>query len=166
MARVVAALAAGLLLSIGLTVSRMIDPAVVLGFLDLGAIRSGGWNPSLAFVMAGALVVTAVGYRLTYARARPLFAERFARPAGLPINRRLVGGAVLFGVGWGLVGYCPGPALAGLAVASVKTWVFVLAMLAGMLLFRILELRRGAPGGRSRPSPAGRAKGRSNVSTN
>lgn len=142
MARVLAALAAGLLFGVGLALSQMIDPAVVLGFLDLGAIPSGGWNPSLAFVMLGALAVTALGYRLTYRRARPLFAKRFARPPGLPIDRRLVGGAVLFGLGWGLVGYCPGPALAGLAVGSVKTWVFVLAMLAGMLLFRWFVARR------------------------
>ncbi|WP_317629045.1 DUF6691 family protein [Defluviicoccus vanus] len=120
----------------------MIDPAVVLAFLDLGAIRSGGWNPSLAFVMLGALVVTGVGYRLVLTRRSPLLAERFSLPAKLPIDRRLVGGAVLFGLGWGLVGYCPGPALAGVGFGEVKTWLFVLAMLAGMGLYRLFARSR------------------------
>lgn len=138
MARIVAALVAGLLFGIGLTVSRMIDPAVVLAFLDFGAIPDGGWNPSLAFVMAGALVVTAIGYRLAFRRTRPLFAERFALPAKHPIDRPLIAGGVLFGLGWGLVGYCPGPALAGLAVGPAKTWLFVAAMLVGMGVHRVV----------------------------
>jgi Predicted transporter component len=133
LARILAALAAGLLFGAGLTVAQMIDPAVVLAFLDLASIPTGGWDPRLAFVMAGALAVTAIGYRLVFkGRGRPLFAARFALPAKLPVDRRLIAGAVLFGLGWGLVGYCPGPALAGLGVGPAKTWLFVAAMLVGM----------------------------------
>ena len=126
------ALAAGLLFGAGLALGGMTDPAVVLGFLDV----AGAWNPALAFVMGGALAVTFVGYRLVLCRAGPLLAGRFSLPTAHAIDARLLGGAALFGVGWGLAGYCPGPALASLPAAHLGTAVFVLAMLAGLALAR------------------------------
>ncbi len=122
------ALVAGLLFGAGLAFGGMTDPAVVLGFLDV----AGNWNPALLFVMAGALGVTALGYRLAFRRGRPLLAGRFTLPAARPIDARLLGGAALFGVGWGLAGYCPGPALASLPALHAGTLVFVLAMVAGV----------------------------------
>lgn len=149
MVRIIASLVAGLLFGLGLCVSQMINPAVVLAFLDVAAIPAGGWDPSLAFVMAGALAVTATGYRLTFRRPVPLFAERFALPPTRPVNGRLIAGAALFGLGWGLAGYCPGPAIAGLGVGEARTWTFVAAMLLGMGLYR------WAFAATSRRSPAG-----------
>jgi len=131
-----APLVAGLLFGAGLVVSQMANPAKVLGFLDVGAIAAGGWDPSLAFVMAGGLAVTLIGYRLVFARGRPLAAERFQLPATNVIDARLIAGSAIFGVGWGLVGYCPGPALAALAFGNGATVIFVLAMIAGMALYR------------------------------
>jgi len=146
MRRAAAALIAGLLFGAGLTVSRMIDPAVVLAFLNVGAVAGGGWDARLAFVMAGALAVTAPGYAFILKRPAPLFAPAFALPAKRTIDRRLIGGAVIFGAGWGLAGYCPGPAIAGLALGSLKTWLFVAAMLTGMGLYHVV-FERAAAGG-------------------
>lgn len=128
----ITAFVAGTVFSIGLTVSRMIDPAKVLGFLDV----AGEWDASLALVMVSALAVMALAWRLSGRRASPLFANAFPGPAPREIDARLTGGAVLFGVGWGLVGLCPGPAIAGLALAQWQVYVFVLAMLAGMTIHR------------------------------
>lgn len=145
--RLFAALAAGLLFGAGLSLSQMINPAVVLAFLDFAAIDDGGWNPALAFVMAAAVLVTAVGYALIFRRRQaPLFASTFAIPRGRPIDLRLITGALTFGLGWGLVGYCPGPAIAGLGFGLAKTWLFVGAMLAGMALYHVAIARRGAHG--------------------
>lgn len=141
------ALAAGLLFGLGLTVSGMANPAKVLGFLDL----FGNWDPSLAFVMAGALSVTAVGYRLVWRSKAPLLAERFHLPARRDIDARLVLGAVVFGVGWGLVGLCPGPALAALTVGGAPALMFLAAMLAGQLAYGLLGQFSAAPGSSSRP---------------
>lgn len=141
--RVVAALGAGLLFGAGLSLSGMIDPAVVLAFLDVAAIAEGGWNPALAFVMVAAVLVTTVGYALIFRRRAPLFAPGFALPRNRSIECRLIAGSAMFGLGWGLVGYCPGPALAGLGLGLGKTWLFVGAMLAGMLLHRVLIERPG-----------------------
>lgn len=123
------ALCSGVLFGLGLAVSQMINPAKVLGFLDV----AGAWDPSLAFVMASALAVMGIAWRL---QARGL--GRAATPAlSLDgVDRRLVAGATLFGIGWGAVGYCPGPAIASLALFSAKPLVFVLAMLAGMEIHR------------------------------
>jgi len=123
-----AALVAGVLFGAGLTVSQMIDPAKVVGFLDL----FGQWDPSLALVMAGALVVTFLGYRLAGTQGRPWLAGSFAKPKRSDIDAKLLAGAGLFGLGWGLAGYCPGPAISGLALGELPTAVFVAAMLAGM----------------------------------
>ena len=141
-ARLVAACAAGVLFGAGLAWSQMIDPRVVLAFLDVAAISGGGWNPALALVMAVAVAVTFVGYRVVFHRPRPLLAATFAIPTRRAVDRRLVTGALLFGIGWGLAGYCPGPAIAGLAFAPLATWVFLAAMLAGMGLYRLLYVPR------------------------
>ncbi len=128
MRQTIIALVAGILFGAGLTISRMIDPAKVLGFLDV----FGQWDASLALVMVGALVVMAVAWRVAGLRTRPLFADSFPSPVARGIDTRLVIGAVIFGVGWGLVGLCPGPAISGLALGRWEVLVFVIAMLGGM----------------------------------
>lgn len=118
----------GLLFGVGLVVSGMSDPAKVLNFLDL----FGTWDPSLAFVMGGAVLVAFVGYRLVLRRERPVLAAGFALPTRKDIDRRLVTGAAIFGIGWGLGGFCPGPALTALSLASSGVLVFLPFMFAGM----------------------------------
>jgi len=130
--RIAVALIAGLLFGVGLTISQMIDPAKVLAFLDI----AGDWDPSLALVMIGALFVATSAFCAARRGTRPLFGTSFAIPERRDIDVRLLGGAALFGAGWGLVGYCPGPALAGLAFGDWRTWLFVAAMIAGMVLQR------------------------------
>jgi len=146
---VAAGLAAGLLFGVGLTLSGMTDPAVVLGFLDV----AGAWNPQLLFVMAAAVPVTFVGYRLVLRRARPLCAPAFTLPASTQVDAKLLGGAALFGIGWGLAGYCPGPAIAALAAARWDVLLFVIAMLAGMSAVRYAT---GRSPSRGRLQPARR----------
>lgn len=128
MTRIFAALASGLVFGLGLTISEMINPAKVIAFLDI----FGAWDPSLAFVMGAALFVTALGYRLAWRAPKPAFATAFQVPGARTIDARLAGGAVLFGVGWGLVGLCPGPALAALSVGGAPAAVFLAAMLVGL----------------------------------
>lgn len=140
MVRILSALASGLLFGAGLAISGMIDPAKVLGFLDV----AGAWDPSLAFVMAGGLAVTFAGYRLVLRRPAPLLEPRFQIPTRRDVDGRLLGGAVLFGIGWGLVGYCPGPALAAVGLGDPSTWIFLAAMVAGMLVYRLVERSGGA----------------------
>jgi uncharacterized membrane protein YedE/YeeE len=129
------ALMVGLLFGIGLIVSGMTDPAKVTGFLDL----AGNWDPSLAFVMGGAILVGVFAFGLARKRERSLLGEPMRLPTATDIDRRLVLGSLAFGAGWGLAGYCPGPALASLASGGVKPLIFTLAMLAGMALFEGLE---------------------------
>ena len=148
MAHALGALLAGLLFGLGLAVSQMINPAKVLAFLDI----AGRWDPSLAFVMIGALAVTALGYHLVLRRPAPLLAERFEVPTVREIDRRLLAGAVLFGIGWGLVGFCPGPAIASLAYGVRESLIFAAAMLAGMALFRLGNRRTPLPAASSQPS--------------
>lgn len=124
------ALAAGLLFAVGLALAGMTSPSKVLAFLDV----AGDWDPSLAFVMAGAIVTHALSARIILARESPLFAARFDLPTKKKVDARLVTGAALFGVGWGLGGYCPGPALVTAAAGLPSALVFVLAMAAGMFL--------------------------------
>jgi len=133
------ALGAGLLFGAGLAISGMHDPAKVLGFLDIAAIASGGWDPSLAFVMAGGLAVTLPAFWCARRRVVPFAAPAFQAPAATAIDRRLMLGALVFGVGWGLVGYCPGPALAALAFGATGAILFALAMMAGMILEGVVE---------------------------
>lgn len=139
---ILAALAAGLLFGIGLIMSGMSDPSKVIGFLDL----AGQWNPSLAFVMGGALIVGLVAFRSARRRRMTLLGGAMHLPTLRDIDHRLVLGSAAFGAGWGLAGFCPGPALVTLATGQQKALVFVLAMLAGMAIFEIAErfLSRGA----------------------
>ena len=134
MPQVVVALLAGTLFGIGLTVSQMINPEKVLSFLDF----FGDWDPSLALVMLGAVGVSAVVFRLALKQPRPVLAATFQVPSRSDVDGRLIAGGVIFGLGWGLVGWCPGPAIASLALAQVESFVFVAAMIVGMLLYRLL----------------------------
>lgn len=129
------ALMAGLLFGIGLIVSGMTDPAKVIGFLDL----AGSWDPSLAFVMGGAILVGVFAFGVARKRERSLLGAPMRLPTATRIDRRLVLGSLAFGAGWGLAGYCPGPALASLVSGGIKPLIFTLAMLAGMALFEVLE---------------------------
>lgn len=122
----------GLTFGAGLALSDMVNPARVLAFLDL----LGDWDPTLAFVMGGALIPSAIGYLIVRRMPRPVMAEEFCIPPNHRLERNLVTGAALFGAGWGLVGLCPGPAIAGLVFGVWQVWLFVGAMLAGMLLHR------------------------------
>ena len=156
MSAVLAAFAAGLVFGLGLVVSGMTNPAKVIGFLDL----FGDWDPSLALVMGAALAVTAIGYRLVWRRARPLAGTGFQLPASRRLDARLAGGAALFGIGWGLLGLCPGPAVAALASGEGVVLVFLLAMALGMALHRLwstlaarLAARAGADGGARGAAP-------------
>ena len=134
----------GLLFGLGLVVSGMSDPAKVLNFLDI----AGTWDPSLAFVMGGAVAVAFVGYRLVLRRPRPLLADRFELPTRRDVDARVVAGPAVFGIGWGLGGFCPGPALTALGLAAPGTLAFVPAMLAGMWAARMLAARK-APSSRA-----------------
>ena len=131
-------LALGLLFGVGLIVSGMSNPAKVLNFLDL----AGTFDPSLAFVMGGAVLVAFVGFRLVLAREKPLLAPRFQLPTRTDIDARLIVGPALFGIGWGLGGFCPGPAFTALSLAAPGTLVFIPAMLAGMWAARLLAERK------------------------
>lgn len=121
---------AGLIFGFGLILSGMANPAKVLNFLDI----AGHWDPSLAFVMGGAVIVTAIGYRLIFRRSKPVLDESFHIPTTRQIDGKLVLGAAVFGIGWGLVGLCPGPALVSIALASPAIFSFVPAMLIGVVL--------------------------------
>jgi uncharacterized membrane protein YedE/YeeE len=137
--RFLTALIAGLLFGAGLLLSGMTNPQVVLGFLDI----AGAWNPALAFTMAGAILVAAPAFWLARKRGRTLDGETIELPGRALIDARLVGGAALFGVGWGMAGICPGPGLILLTGLSAQAFVFVAAMLAGMLLAHRLLRRSG-----------------------
>ena len=133
-------LAAGILFGAGLAVSDMVNPARVLGFLDV----AGAWDPTLAAVMAGAVLASAVGYLVSRRLRAPLFGSSFFIPENRRLDRELIGGAALFGIGWGLAGFCPGPAVAGLVYGLWQPWLFVAAMLVGMGLQRLAAApRRG-----------------------
>jgi uncharacterized protein len=131
--RVLASLAAGLLFGLGLVLSGMSDPAKVLNFLDL----AGTWDPSLAFVMAGAVAVTFAGYRLVLGRGRPLFDTALHLPTATKADPPLIAGSAVFGLGWGLAGFCPGPAFTAIALFAPGTLIFVPAMIAGMWAARL-----------------------------
>ncbi|MBN9468719.1 MAG: YeeE/YedE family protein [Bosea sp.] len=139
-AQVITALAAGTVFGLGLAMSGMLDPARVRGFLDL----FGAWDPSLAFVLGGAVMVALVGMAVLKRLRRPVFDEQFHLPATSPVDRRLVLGSAIFGVGWGMAGFCPGPALASLSLGLAPVALFVVAMLAGMTLHdRVWSRRMG-----------------------
>lgn len=127
---------AGILFGIGLVIGRMTDPAVVLGFLDI----FGNFDPTLALVLAGATGTTVIAFRFVLRREHPVLADEFQLPASRQVDFPLLAGAAIFGAGWGLAGYCPGPALAGAAGGIGTALIFVPAMLAGSLLHRLLLL--------------------------
>ncbi|WP_332688316.1 YeeE/YedE family protein [Bosea sp. (in: a-proteobacteria)] len=137
-AQIVTALAAGAVFGLGLSLSGMLDPARVRGFLDV----AGAWDPSLAFVLGGAVAVALAGMVLLRRMRRPAFDDGFHLPATSPIDRRLVLGSAIFGIGWGMAGFCPGPALASLSLGLAPVVLFVIAMLAGMTLHDRAWLRR------------------------
>lgn len=134
------ALLAGLVFGLGLLISGMANPAKVLGFLDL----VGPWDPSLALVMVGAIGVGLLAFGLARGRQTSLLGAPMRLPTAQQIDSRLVLGGMLFGVGWGLAGFCPGPALVAVGMGNCKALVFTLAMLAGMGLFELLEKRRAS----------------------
>lgn len=131
----ISALIAGLIFGFGLAVSGMMNPAKVIGFLDL----AGRWDPTLAFVMGGGLLVNLPAYWLTQHRSKPLFEPQFFLPTRKDLDSRLLIGAAAFGIGWGIAGYCPGPALASLSQGGLAILVFCGALLAGMMLADRLE---------------------------
>jgi uncharacterized protein len=129
------ALLAGLVFGLGLIVSGMTDPSKVTGFLDL----AGAWDPSLAFVMGGAIGVGLIAFRIARTRTQALLGGAMHLPASRQIDRRLVLGGLTFGIGWGLAGFCPGPALASLATGGSKPLIFTAAMLLGMVIFEVQD---------------------------
>ena len=140
MTTVFTSLLAGLVFGLGLIVSGMANPARVLGFLDL----AGGWDPSLAFVMAGAIAVAAPAFALAKSRTVSILGATMKLSGSRDIDRRLVIGSVLFGIGWGVAGFCPGPGLVALGMGEIRALVFVAAMLLGMGLFEWIERRKQA----------------------
>lgn len=132
---IASAFSAGLIFGIGLILSGMANPAKVLAFLDL----AGAWDPSLAFVMAGAIAVGFVAFAFARRRTVSYLGLDMRLPTARDIDRRLIGGSLLFGIGWGIAGFCPGPSLVALGMGEVKALIFVVAMLAGMGLFELTE---------------------------
>ena len=133
MRNVVPGLVVGLIFGAGLALSDMVNPARVQAFLDL----AGAWDPTLAYVMGAAILPSAIAYLIRRRMDRPLLEDRFSIPESRALDRPLLLGAALFGIGWGLVGFCPGPALAGLVLGVWQPWLFVAAMLAGMALHAV-----------------------------
>jgi uncharacterized membrane protein YedE/YeeE len=129
----IASLVTGTIFGAGLALSDMINPARVLAFLDL----AGEWDPSLAFVMGGAIIPMVIAYAVSRRMRTPLFDKSFFIPENRVMDSRLLIGAALFGIGWGLVGFCPGPAISGLVMGAWQPWLFVAAMLGGMWLHRV-----------------------------
>jgi uncharacterized membrane protein YedE/YeeE len=151
-ARALAAGASGFIFGIGLALAQMIDPRKVLAFLDVG----GAWDASLAFVMGGAVLAAALGFHFIVRRPHPLLDLRFHLPQATTVDRRLLAGAALFGLGWGAAGYCPGPAIASLGFANPEAVWFVPALLAGAGLQR-WQARRAGTHERPAVSPASEA---------
>jgi len=137
MTRYLSVMAAGLVFGLGLALSGMTHAAKVLGFLDV----AGNWDPSLLLVLGGAVGVTAIAFRFILRRPRPVLENQFNLPKRKDIDVRLIAGAAIFGIGWGISGYCPGPGIALLAAPSWETWVFIPALLAGAALHRLTSAR-------------------------
>ena len=137
MTRIILVVSSGALFGLGLCVSQMVNPAKVLAFLDL----TGAWDPSLALVMLGAVGVAAVGFPLAMTMRKPLFGGTFPAPSIPQMDGKLIFGALIFGIGWGIVGFCPGPAIASLVYGSPKSWLFLASMVGGMLAARPLLQR-------------------------
>lgn len=130
MTKIIAAFAVGLVFGLGLVISGLVNPAKVLNFLDV----LGRWDGSLAIVMAVAVAVTFAGYKLVLSRPKPILGDAFQVPTRKEVDKRLIGGAIAFGLGWGLVGFCPGPAITAMAIAGEPAILFVIAMIIGMFL--------------------------------
>ncbi|WP_323750920.1 DUF6691 family protein [Marinobacter sp.] len=134
----VASLGAGLIFGLGLIISGLANPAKVLGFLDL----AGLWDPSLALVMGGAILIGLFAFSVARKRSLSLLGFNMKLPTNTKIDKRLVGGSLMFGVGWGIAGFCPGPALVAAGAGEIKGIVFVASMVAGMMLFELIERKR------------------------
>jgi uncharacterized protein len=145
--RLITAWAIGLIFGLGISLSGMANPAKVLNFFDI----AGTWDPSLALVMGGALATAFVGYRLVFRRTAPVLDLGFHVPKARAIDARLVGGSVVFGIGWGISGFCPGGALPALGTGGAEVFAFVAALVAGLLLARVLQSLRS---GQTRPARA------------
>jgi len=143
MRRVLPAFLIGLVFGTGIVISGMANPAKVLNFFDF----AGTWDPSLAFVMGGALIVTAIGYQRVLARTRPLLESRFNLPTARDVDARLIGGAALFGIGWGMAGFCPGGALPAMGIGRSEVLLFVAALVAGIYATQAVQhlIRKTAP---------------------
>ena len=141
MRNLVPSLIVGVIFGAGLALSDMVNPARVQAFLDV----AGAWDPTLMFVMGAALVPSAIAYLVRRRMTRPLLGERFSIPESRTLDRQLLVGAGMFGIGWGLVGFCPGPAVAGMVLGAWQPWLFVVAMLAGMMLHHFAATRAAAP---------------------
>jgi len=128
----------GLLFGLGLIISGMTDPAKIIGFLDL----TGAWDPSLAFVMVGAILIGAIAFNIAKKRQRSLLGEPMRLSSATELDKGLVIGSLVFGIGWGMSGFCPGPAVVSAAAGQPKAWIFVVSMLAGMALYGVIERRR------------------------
>lgn len=133
--RIISAYLIGLIFGVGISISGMANPAKVLNFFDV----AGTWDPSLIFVMGGALVTTFIGYKLVFGRSAPIIEDSFQVPTNRKIDLKLVGGSAVFGIGWGIAGFCPGGALPALGTGRFEVFAFVLALLAGIFIARFLQ---------------------------
>ncbi len=140
--RILSAFIVGLIFGVGIAISGMINPAKVLNFFDV----AGTWDPSLIFVMGGALVTTFIGYRLVLRRDKPVIEEKFQLPTASAIDARLVGGSAVFGIGWGIAGFCPGAAIPALGSGKIEVAGFVVALLAGLWVARAIRDRQTGKG--------------------
>jgi len=132
--RLISAFLIGLVFGLGIVISGMVNPAKVLNFFDI----AGSWDPSLAFVMGGALITTLIGYRFVLARPGPMLDSAFFLPTNIKIDKRLIGGAVTFGIGWGLAGFCPGGAIPALGTGRTEVLIFVAALIVGIFGTRFI----------------------------
>lgn len=132
----IAALVCGFLFGCGLTISNIIDPNKILNFLDF----TGNWDPSLAFVMLGAVLVAWIGYRFVLRKSRPLLAEKFNLPERKCVDGRLIFGSAIFGIGWGLAGYCPGPAITAIGLGIMDAMYFVIGMIISSIIYQIYRV--------------------------
>ncbi len=137
MLKILASLFAGTLFGVGLTVSQMVNPAKIIGFLDI----AGDWDPTLAFVMAGGLIAAIPGYYLARKRGEPFLGGVLRIPTSRTVDAKLIIGSLIFGVGWAISGLCPGPAIAGLSVGGTQSFIFAAAMAVGMIAFRFVPNR-------------------------
>ena len=138
MNKILSAFLIGALFGIGIAISGMANPAKVLNFFDI----AGTWDPSLLFVMGGALVTTAIGYRVVFgAREKPVFEAKYALPTSRRIDAELIGGSAVFGIGWGISGFCPGGAIPALGLGYSETFIFIAAMMVGIVVARTLKAR-------------------------